>query len=77
MKKIVIALLLVVAMIATLAACSEPFTCDLCDEEKTGEQHEVKILGETLVYCDDCYEEMEELEDNLEDLGDELGDLFD
>ena len=80
MKKIVIALLLIVAMVATLASCGKKFTCDGCDEEKTGKAHEYEFFGEEMVLCDDCYEEMEEgleeLEDELGDLGDDLEDLF-
>ncbi|MBQ9806941.1 MAG: hypothetical protein IJW49_10615 [Clostridia bacterium] len=68
MKKIVIALLLLVALVATLASCGT-FVCDMCEEEKTGTQHEFEILGEKVVYCDDCAEELEEL-------GEDLGDLF-
>ena len=76
MKKIVIALLLVVALVATLTACGT-FKCDICGEEKSGSKHTEEILGEEVVICSDCYEEMEELGDDLEDLGDSLGDLFD
>ena len=68
MKKIVIALLLVVALVVSLAACGEKFVCDLCDEEKTSTKHEMELLGEKIVYCDDCAEELEELGDAF-DLG--------
>lgn len=81
MKKIIVALLLVVALVATFAACGKKFTCDICDEEKTGTPHEEKVFGETVVYCDECYEKIEDFEDDLKDIGDEigdeLGDLFD
>ena len=60
MKKIICTALLTLAMVASLVSCGK-FTCDGCDEEKKGKKHEIEVLGEEVVLCDDCYEELEEL----------------
>lgn len=69
MKKIIIAILALSALVVGMTACGK-FTCDLCGEEKTGKKHTEEFLGEELVYCNECYE-------GMEDVGDALGDLFD
>ena len=61
MKKVIALVLALVALVATLASCGGKFTCDLCGEEKSGKQHTESILGQEIVYCDDCYEELEEI----------------
>lgn len=76
MKKI-IAVLLLVVMIFSLAACKSKFTCDACQKEVESSKNEVSIFGVDMVVCDDCYKEydegMDELSDSLGDL--DLGDL--
>ena len=67
MKRMIAALLLVVAMLSMLASCGEPFTCDTCKEEKTGGKHTTEILGQEVVICDDCYKEMEDAANALKD----------
>ena len=62
MKKLVAIMCLVLVMATMLTACSK-FTCDLCGEKKSGKKHEEKILGESVVYCDECYKELKELGD--------------
>ena len=51
-----------------LAGC---FTCDFCEESKliTSKNSET-YEGQEFVYCDDCKEELEELADALNSLGD-------
>ena len=65
MKKIISIVALLLALTFVLTACGK-FTCDLCGEEKSGKKHEETVFGQELVYCDDCYEDLED-----------LGDLFD
>lgn len=60
MKKLV-CLLLLVAMVATLFVGCGSFECDLCGKESDGEKHEVEVLGDEVVYCDDCYDALEDL----------------
>ena len=75
MKKIIITLFVITALVFSLTACGK-FTCDLCEREKdSSEKHEV---GDG-VYCDDCYQLAEfgdNLEEGLENLESELGDLL-
>lgn len=59
MKKIVITVVCFAMLL--LAACSkssEPFNCGLCGRESTGSGHQVTTLGEEMVICDDCYEQI-------------------
>ena len=64
MKKLICVLMVVVIMATMLTACGK-FTCDLCKEEKTGKKHETEVLGEEVVYCDDCYNSLKELGEAL------------
>lgn len=66
MKKRITALLLTVLTVVSLTACGAPFTCDLCGEEKTGKKYTETVLGEEIVYCQDCYDAMKELIDLFE-----------
>lgn len=87
MKKIVALLVLAMLVLTLFASCGKPFTCDLCGEEKTGKKYTKEILGAELDYCNECKKELDnvgdEIEDlgenigqGIEDLGEELGDLF-
>jgi hypothetical protein len=69
MKKLICGLVLTATLLVALTGCGK-FTCDLCDEEKSGKQYKDEILGQEVVYCQDCYDELKELEEGLEDLGD-------
>jgi hypothetical protein len=64
MKKLICVLLVVVMMATLLTACGK-FKCELCGEEKSGKKHEGEVLGEKVVYCDECYKELEELKGAL------------
>lgn len=75
MKKIICSIVLILATMLCIVGCAK-FTCDICGEEKSGKQHEEELLGEKIVYCDDCYKELEELEKELEDAAGDLEDLF-
>ncbi len=63
MKRMITFALAVIAIFSTLvfAGCGEPFTCDLCGEEKTGKKHTEELLGQEITYCDECYKGLEEL----------------
>lgn len=61
MKKIICLILVVLTLCSLLAACSS-FECDICGEKKTGKKHTEKLFGEEIVYCDDCYKSLQELE---------------
>ena len=64
MKKIIACAVMMLALVLTLASCGK-FTCDLCEEEKTGKQYKYEVLGEEGICCEDCHEELEELKDAL------------
>lgn len=47
-----------------LVACEEKFTCEICYQEKTGEQFSAPLLGAMRTMCADCkadYDELREL----------------
>lgn len=56
MKKRMIALLIMTAMVVSLTACGK-FTCALCGEEKVGKKHTGNILGMEVIVCNECYKE--------------------
>ena len=64
MKKF-FAIISIIAIAMSVTACSK-FECDLCGDEKTGRKYETSFGAEI---CKDCYEELEELEDSLKELG--------
>ncbi len=66
MKKKIMALLLTAATVISLTACGKPFTCDLCNEEKTGKKYKETVYGEEIVYCQDCYDDLKQLLDMFE-----------
>lgn len=60
MKKRIQFAAVLVLLITMLCGCSK-FTCDMCDEEKTGVKHSVDFFGQELVICDDCMDGLEAL----------------
>jgi ribosome-binding protein aMBF1 (putative translation factor) len=48
----------------------------LCGEEKSGKKHEEEVMGQDVVICDDCYDELEDLGDDFEEGFEDLKDLF-
>lgn len=58
MKRKISFLLLIVAVVMSLTACGK-FTCDFCGEEKSGKNHKSNMMGEDVVICQDCYNEMQ------------------
>ena len=76
MKKVICGLVLAATLATALTGCGT-FKCDFCNEEKSGKQYKDEILGQAVIYCKDCYEALKELGEDLENLGDSIGDLFD
>lgn len=63
MKKLIAIICLVLVMASLLTACGKKFTCDLCQEKKSGKKHTEELLGEKITYCDECYKELKQLGD--------------
>ena len=67
MKKAV-SKVLVIAMLATaalgLCSCGETHECDFCGEETKCK--EKTMLDETVYVCDDCMDEIEDIQDMLD-----------
>ena len=64
MKKLIGVIALAAIVVSMLAACGK-FTCDICGEEKSGKKHEEEVFGMEVVYCDDCYDALNDLADSL------------
>ena len=64
MKKLICVALLIIAMASMLTACGK-FTCDMCGKEKSGKKHTDELLGQEIVYCDDCYNGLKDLADSI------------
>lgn len=60
MKRKMCALFMIVTVLVSLTGCGK-FTCAFCEEEKSGKKYESEILGEEVVICQDCYDEIQEL----------------
>ena len=59
MKRKVCMLFVVVMILMSFTGCGK-FTCAVCEEEKSGKKHESALLGEEVVICQDCYDEIED-----------------
>ena len=60
MKKMIRVIALLMLLATLLCGCSK-FTCDMCDQEKSGVKHSVEFFGQELVICDDCMDGLEAL----------------
>ncbi len=61
MKKKIATLVLVTLSVLALTACTaEPFTCDMCGEEKTGKSYKSSEELD-MVVCEDCYKTISEI----------------
>ena len=59
-KRIIVTILALI-LIFSFAACeSEPFTCSICGDEKTGKYYESEMMGEEVTICEDCFNQMRE-----------------
>ena len=72
MKKLVLSVLAAVVLTTFLTACGK-FTCGICLEEKSGSKKQAEFFGEKVDCCSDCYKELKELKDSLEELENLLG----
>lgn len=59
MKKKTTILFMAIVMSFTLVACGK-FTCDLCGEEKSGKNYKTEVLGEEVVICKECHDEIQD-----------------
>ena len=65
MKKKIATLVLVTLSVLALAACgAEPFTCDMCGEEKTGKSYK-STTEEDMTVCEECYKMINDLFNDL------------
>ncbi|MBQ8350831.1 MAG: hypothetical protein IJY20_02150 [Clostridia bacterium] len=71
MKKLIFGLVMAATLATALTGCGK-FTCDLCNEEKSGKQYKDEMFGQEVVICKDCYNDLKELEEGLEDLSDKF-----
>ena len=67
--RIAVVALLLVSMLLTLCACGK-FKCSTCLEEKTGKRYKEEVFGKEILICKECHEKGEELEDIVQDIGD-------
>lgn len=51
-------------MLMSLTACGK-FTCQLCGEEKSGRSYKETVLGEEIIICKDCHDDLEELREGF------------
>ncbi|MBO4327125.1 MAG: hypothetical protein J5584_10625 [Clostridia bacterium] len=57
MKRIIIILLVLVAVILSLTACQKEFKCDICGKTKKSRVNVLNLWGTQYEeVCDDCYE---------------------
>lgn len=59
MKKLISILSLVMVLIM-LTACGK-FTCESCQQEKSGSKHKVTVMNQSATICDDCYDKLKSL----------------
>lgn len=73
MKKFICVLLLIATMASLLTACGK-FTCDWCEQEKTGMQYKLTLEGKEMTVCKEC---KDEVEDAIEAVADAVGEAAD
>ena len=69
MKKKIVRLMLCTGVALALAGCGgkEPFTCGICQKEKTEKKHIIKVLGEEVEICKDCKKNYDDFQKELRD----------
>ena len=60
MKKLIMLVAMVAVFSTLLCACGK-FKCDLCGKEKSGKKYKEEVMGQEVVYCKDCHDELEDL----------------
>lgn len=63
MKKNLVRTMLAAIVVLSMTACGTKAVCDICGEEKTCKKKEA--LGEELMICNDCMDELENLADMM------------
>ena len=78
MKRIFCLTLALLIIATCFAGCKfGKFKCDLCGEEKFGTKNDTEFLGQTITYCSECDDKLDELEDSIDDLKDSIGEGLD
>lgn len=67
MRKKISLLLTIVSLTFLLTACGK-FTCELCGQEKSGKSYTAEFMGEKVTVCQDCHDEIKELQKEMQDL---------
>ena len=67
MKKKISLVLAMIMVSLSLTACGK-FTCDMCGQEKSGKNYSVEVMGEKASVCKECYDEIKELQKEMQDL---------
>lgn len=49
------------AFFASCTRSQKSFTCDLCGKESTGKHYERTVMGDDVVICKDCYDEIAQM----------------
>lgn len=69
MKKIislVLSIIILVTIAATTTSCGEIVECDSClAEDRESRMHEVEIWGSKVILCGDCYNELQEFANSM------------
>ena len=60
MKKLIMLVAMVAVFSTLLCACGK-FECDLCGKEKSGKKYKEELMGQEIIYCKDCHDELESL----------------
>lgn len=56
-KILIILLVLIMVLSLVLTGCAAKFTCDLCQQECTGKQYDLSVMGRGHV-CERCYNQI-------------------
>lgn len=77
MKKIIALVLAVLTLALVFASCGKEFKCDSCGETVKGKQYVEEIFGVEVEICKDCKKNLDEAKEDVNDLKDAIGGLFD
>ena len=62
MKRVISLIVCFVLCLGLLCGCGK-FECELCGEEKSGKKYEGEVMGRTVVYCQECKEQVDSIRD--------------
>ena len=61
--KQIIILITAITLVLCLTACgNKTFKCGICNEEKTGKSYKSEQMGEEILICEECYEQIKEFQ---------------